>query len=237
MRNRFLLFSIIVLLSAIGFSLLESPTASAASPIEVSFFSRSAHRHILGASCLRSVAKPGSLIAFRRQSKPSLAEFVASTRRAAPPTITGVFVCNVLALRVAQQPVDAPIFVSEEFDTATQSRLATDYGTIGLLAHNHLSGSKFFDLANGQEVDLVYGDGTIRRYTVSEIRHFQALDPDNPYSDFSDLDHGGVLFSSAQVFGQIFEAGDRVVFQTCITANGNPSWGRLFVTATPVTDD
>jgi hypothetical protein len=144
-----------------------------------------------------------------------------------------VFVCDVLALEVTQQPANDPIFVAETFGTVTQSRLAADYGTIGLLAHNHLSGSQFFELARGQEVDIVYGDRTFHQYVISDIRRLRALDPDNPYSDFSDLDNAGPQLSSTQVFEQFFGGSDRVVFQTCISANGIRSWGRLFVTATP----
>lgn len=165
---------------------------------------------------------------------PTLDEFAGAIANAQSETVIGVYVCRVLALRVAQQPEDDPVYVSPEFGTATQFRIAASYGTIGLLAHQDQSGVQFFDLRVGDQVDIVYGDGSIRPYSVSSIRHFQSLTSDDPYSDFNDLDHEGVRLSSTAVFQQIFSMGEQVVFQTCIEANGNLTWGRLFVIATPL---
>ncbi len=165
---------------------------------------------------------------------PSLEEFVRSVMNGQAGVVTGVYACNLLALKVAQQPVDDPVFVSTTLETATQFRLAANYGTIGLLAHNDRAGAQFFGLLPGQEVDIIYGDGAIRRFAVSGVQHFRTLDATNPYSNFVNLDNGGGLLSSTQVFQQIYTAGNQVVFQTCIEGNGNPSWGRLFVTAMPM---
>ena len=173
-------------------------------------------------------------ISWAVDSFPSLAEFARSTVSTDANAITGVYVCRLLALRVVQQPDDDPVYVSSEAGTATQFRLADRYGTLGLLAHNDRSGGQFFDLANGNEVDVVRGDGSIRRYIVSSIRHYRPIIADNPYSDFYDLDTPGDALSSSKVFQEIFASGDRVVFQTCIAADGNPIWGRLFVIATPM---
>lgn len=235
-KKRVLTLAFVVFLSALVFILQPSIT-SAARSLDASYEGRTIRKHPIGDSCFSPRFEKDDGTFIRVKPRRTLIDFVSSVKHADPVTITGVFVCNVLALQVAQQPPDAPVFVSEEFDTATQSRLAADYGTIGLLAHNHLSGSKFFDLADGQVVDIVYGDGAVRRYVISETRHFQAREPDNPFSDFGDLDNGGALLSSTQVFEQIFEAGNRVVFQTCIAANGNLSWGRLFVTAIPISSN
>jgi hypothetical protein len=167
-------------------------------------------------------------------SFPTLAEFAASVMNADARTVTGVYICRVLALRVVQQPANNPVYVSRDLGMATQFRLAADLGTIGLLAHNNRSGSLFFNLKTGHEVDVVYGDGTIRRYVISSLRHFQTLEPTNPYSTFRDLDLGGDLLSSTDVFRQMYAGYDQVVLQTCIAANGEQSWGRLFVIATPI---
>ena len=236
LQKRVLTFSVVVFLSTLAFFVQPSLT-SAAGSIDASFESSFTRRHHIGNACFSPRFEKDDGTFIRVRPRRTLTDFVARAKRTDPTTITGVFVCDVLALQVAQQPLDSLVFVSEEFDTATQSRLAANYGTIGLLAHNHLSGSKFFDLAGGQEVDIVYGDGAVRRFMISEIRHFQALEPDSPYSDFGDLDNGEVLLSSTQVFNQFFASGNQVVFQTCITANGNRSWGRLFVTAMPITSN
>jgi hypothetical protein len=124
--------------------------------------------------------------------------------------------------------------VSSQAGIATQFRLAAQYGSLGLLAHNYLAGGLFSALSMGQEVDVIYGDSSIRRYAVSLVRHFQALRPLDPASNFVDLDAPGTAqVSNADVFRQIY-VGDRVVFQTCINAHGNSSWGRLFVVAVPI---
>jgi hypothetical protein len=178
-----------------------------------------------------------TLLSRHVRSRFDLSAFVASVARAEPATVIGVFVCRVLALDVAQQPVDNPVFVSEIPGTATQFRLAAGYGTIGLLAHSERAGARFFGLVAGQEVNIVYGDGSIKRFVVSEIRHMRSVKPDDPYSDFLDLEHDGNRLSSEQVFNQVFAKSERVVFQTCIEREGNPSWGRLFVTATREFED
>jgi hypothetical protein len=235
LRKRVLPVSLFVFLGAFV-HLLQPSTALAVQPSESSIVSVSARGHSAETSCTESFYDGGPLNTSHLRSRHTLID-VTRFKRADPATVTGVFVCRVLALDVAQQPIDNPVFVSEKSGTATQFRLAANYGTIGLLAHNTRSGAKFFDLAAGQEVDIVYGDGTIRPYVISEIRHFRALNPDDPYTNFVDLDRDGIYLSSTQVFGEFYEKGDRVVFQTCIDAYGNASWGRLFVIATPVSED
>jgi hypothetical protein len=166
---------------------------------------------------------------------PTLDNFVAVVKNGQAGQVVGVYVPKVLALSVAQQPASKPAYVNTIPGYATQFGLAAQYGTTGLLAHNYLSGALFFNLSTGQEVDVIYGDGSIRRYSILIIRHFRALSPTNPASNFVDLDNNsGVQLSSSDLFYQIYAKGDRVVFQTCITANGNTSWGRLFVIATPI---
>jgi len=165
---------------------------------------------------------------------PLLDNFIATVKNGQPKQLVGVYVSKVLALKVAQQPANNQAYVTRTIGYATQFGLAAKYGATALLAHNYRSGALFFDLLAGQEVDLIYGDGAIRRYTISTLRHFQALRPTNPYSNFVDLDNGGQQLLNADLFQQIYTSGDQVVFQTCIKAHGNVSWGRLFVIAKPV---
>jgi hypothetical protein len=166
---------------------------------------------------------------------PTLDDFAVTLNNGQAEQLVGVYVPEVLALRVAQQPANNLAYVTVDPNYVTQFGLAAQYGTTGLLAHNYLSGSLFFNLSAGQEVDAIYGDGSIRRYSISSLRHFQALSPTDPNSNFVDLDgNNGSQISNADLFQQIYAEGDRVVFQTCITAGGNTSWGRLFVIATPL---
>ena len=221
-----------ILLTAFVFVL--SPSATIASSLFTN--NHLSVHHNLPNACLKFIGDSFITDSIRNATNtfPTLAEFASSLGYTDPGTIIGVYVCRVLALRVIQQPQDDPVYVSTEWETATQFRLASDYGTLGLLAHNDRAGARFFDLMIGHEVDVVYGDGAIRRYVVSSVRHFQPVESDNPYSSFYDLDYSSDPVSSTQVFQHFFASGDQVVFQTCISANGSPTWGRLFVIATPI---
>ncbi len=164
----------------------------------------------------------------------TLQAFIANIKNGQAAQVVGVYIPQVLALRVAQQPLNNLAYVNTNPGYLTQFSLAAQYGTTGLLAHNYLAGAFFSTLSAGQEVDVIYGDGTLRRYRILILRHFQALNPTSPASNFVDLDNNsGAQISNADLFHQIY-VGDRVVFQTCINANGNTSWGRLFVIATPI---
>lgn len=146
--------------------------------------------------------------------------------------LSGVYVPNVLALPVVQQPEGDSGYVSHRDEEATQFAMAAQYGNIGLLAHNYLSGRLFSRLIIGEEVRLIYGDGKVEYFVITEVLRYQALEPDSQWSSFRNLDNYDVL-STEQMFNRAY-AGDRhVTFQTCISANGNSSWGRLFVIAVP----
>lgn len=147
-------------------------------------------------------------------------------------TLRGVYVSNVFALPVVQQPDNDPYYVSSHDGEVTQFATASQYGNIGLLAHNNLSGKSFSKLSVGQEVELVYGDGRIEKFVITEVLHFQALQPQSQQSSFLNLNNSETL-SANQMFNRVYTGSHHLTFQTCIKANGNMSWGRLFVVATP----
>ncbi|MCI0608744.1 MAG: hypothetical protein L0Z71_06745 [Anaerolineae bacterium] len=137
--------------------------------------------------------------------------------------LSGVYIPNVLALPVVQQPAGDDGYVSGRNDEATRFAMASRYGNVGLLVHNYLSGKLFSLLVVGDEVRLVYGDGRVEYFVITEVLHYQALEPYSPWSAFRNLDSQDVL-STEQMFTRAY-AGDRhVTFQTCIEANGNSSW-------------
>jgi hypothetical protein len=147
--------------------------------------------------------------------------------------VRGVFAEERLALQVVQQPEGNPGYVSTQPGTATQFGLAAQYGVTGLLAHNSSSGESFFGLQEGEQVAIIYGDGARKHYQVEEILQFQALQPYSTSSDFVDLLTGDLLTAS-KLFKLVYTGGDQVTFQTCIYQDGIPTWGRLFVIATPL---
>ncbi len=163
----------------------------------------------------------------------SLEEFKHGVSGGNPGDIRGVYVEDVLALRVVKQPDGKPEFVSSVEGIATQFEMAAGEGVTGLLAHNYVSGRHFFNLIEGQVVNVSYGDGAVKAYQVNRILRFQALEPKNPRSDFINLDTGERLTASG-LFKQVYTGSHRVTFQTCIQQGTEDAWGRLFVIAEPV---
>lgn len=167
---------------------------------------------------------------------PPFSDFVQSVTDGKPQMVMGVYVPDVLALKIVQQPEDNPGFVLAEDGTATQFRAAAANGIIGLLAHNTLAGAIFSDLTYGQEVRIIHGNGHVAYYVIRSIARFKADEPESTTSTFWDL-QTNIQYTAAQVFNRFYQGSDRVTFQTCILGNGNPSWGRLFVTAVRVSPD
>jgi hypothetical protein len=163
---------------------------------------------------------------------PRLADFIGSVRNDRAGVLVGVYAPGALALPIVQQPAGNPAYVSNQHGLATQFSLARDYGSVGLLAHNTHSGADFFKLKVGQEVILVFGDGKTSHFRIQETVSFQALSPRSPYSNFIDLSSGGSL-SAAELFLKVYAQPGKLIFQTCIEANGNVNWGRLFIVAEP----
>ena len=163
---------------------------------------------------------------------PGFADFHQSVQNGEADMLRGVYVPNVLALPIVQQPQGHPYYVSNRDEEVTQFSIASQYGNIGLLAHNTLSGSFFARLSIGQEVHLVYGDGRVEEFIITSILRFQASDHESVSSSFHNLDLNEIL-SSGEMFSRAYTGARHLVFQTCIEANGNASWGRLFIIALP----
>ncbi len=166
------------------------------------------------------------------ESMPSLSSFIASVRNGDAQALRGVYVRDVLALPIVQQPGGNAGYVSANNKVLTQFNMAAEVGNIGLLAHNYLAGSVFPQLNIGQDVNLVYGNGRVESFIVTDMQHYQALDPYSTTSDFRDLDTNTSI-SADELFRQVYRGDRHVTFQTCIEANGNTSWGRLFIIAEP----
>jgi len=161
--------------------------------------------------------------------------FTASLYNGQANQIVGVFARGLFALPVRQQPAGEPDFVDRENNILTEFSLPRKYGSTGLLAHNFLSGSRFFQLKKNQDVVLIYGDGRQEHYRITQAVSFQALKPTSPFSDFVDISNpGSGTLSSADLFNRVYTTRNQLVFQTCIEANGEPSWGRMFFIASPV---
>lgn len=165
-------------------------------------------------------------------SPTKLNDFVNAVKNGDAGVVRGIYADGLFALPVVQQPASNAGFVSTQAETLTQFGLAAQNETFGFLAHNYLSGQYYFKLAPGQEIVMVYGDGSLKYFKVTALKRYQALKPTSPYSDFKDLETGQTLTSTG-LFGLIYKRPGQMVLQTCIDANGNSSWGRLFVIAEP----
>lgn len=169
-------------------------------------------------------------IGYTESALPGFADFNKSVQTGESDVLRGVYVQDVLALPVVQQPQSNPYYVSNRDGQITQFSIASQYGNTGLLAHNTLSGRLFSQLAVGQEVRLVYGDGNVKYFVITQILRFQALQPKSISSSFRNLDRNETL-TAGEMFNRAYLGESRAVFQTCIAAQGNASWGRLFVIA------
>lgn len=187
-----------------------------------------------GSIAVTSQAEVPALPGTQPAALPSLYNFIASVKNGKSGMLTGVYVTGVLAYPIVQQAGSDAAYVSTQPNTITQFRMAAQYNTVGLLAHDFLAGASFGQLAAGQEVVLVYGDSSLKKYQIAEVQRYQALTPTSPYSNFVDLNTNAKL-SAEQLFLRTYGQGQSVlVFQTCISTDKVSSWGRLFVIARPV---
>ncbi len=161
-------------------------------------------------------------------------EFINKVKNGNSAQVVGLIVENKFMLPVVQQPYDNPGYVSYNSGELTQFGMAAQMGgSIGILAHNFLDGANFFNVGNGEIIQVVYGDGRVDDYQIDIIQSYQALVPTSPYTDFKDLVSGEVI-SASTLFTRVYMGGDHVTLQTCIEQNGDDSWGRLFVMAYPL---
>ena len=165
-----------------------------------------------------------------------LESFVQSVQNGQANMVVGIYIPDVMAYPVGQQPQSNAGYVTREPNQVTQFDLASRYGTVGILAHNDLAGATFSNLGMDQYIIVVYGDGHQEYYIINEIQKYQALSQTSKFSDFINLDAAHERLSANQLFNRVYGPGGRLVFQTCIDAFGDASWGRIFIIAEPVTD-
>jgi hypothetical protein len=169
---------------------------------------------------------------FNSAGLPSLDTFVEQVRNGQADELRGIYIPEILAARIVQQPTGMDDFVSPWQNVITQFSIASKLGSTGLLAHNYLAGERFALLQEGQKFHLIHGDGRISTFIVTRILQYQALEPGSKSSAFVDLENQDSLTYS-DLFTKAYNRPGQVVFQTCINAVDNPAWGRLFVIAEP----
>jgi hypothetical protein len=162
----------------------------------------------------------------------SLSEFAGAVQDGTDQ-IKGLYSKDLMSLRVVQQPDGNNGYVSSVSGVATQFRPASQNDSVGMLAHNFAAGTFFAKAQTGNEISVIYGNGTIKTYKVAEIHRYQALQPNSTSSSFVDLDTHAKL-SATSLFNTIYGGKTHLTLQTCIAQGDVDSWGRLFVIAYPV---
>lgn len=163
---------------------------------------------------------------------PPMEEFIGEVVNGDPDDLRGIYVPDVMAYEIQPQPKGKPAHVTLDHDALTLFGMASDHGSVGLLAHNYLAGSDFFQIEHGQLIHLVYGDGRAETFIARHMWRYQALTPNSVMSNFVDLESGELLTAS-QLFLKVYNRPGDVVLQTCINQDGEASWGRLFIIAAP----
>lgn len=168
----------------------------------------------------------------RTTISPRFDKFISRVMNGQAGMVRGIFAPGVFSLPVVQQPADNSTFVSEKWGEVTQFKSAAENGVTGLLAHNFLSGSQFYKLNIGQDLSIVYGDGTYKDYEVTGISRFKKLTPSSLRSDFIDLQTDRKM-TTAEVFSRFYTGKEKVTFQTCLEKEGLSNWGLVFIVAEP----
>jgi hypothetical protein len=164
---------------------------------------------------------------------PSLSQFADQVKNGSDQ-VRGVYLDKTLALEVVQQPENQAVYISSDPGEATQFKMASSYGSIGLLAHNYAGGADFQKVETGDRILLLYGNGSVEVFKVTSVLEYQALNPNSASSDFVDL-ATGTVFSAKELFMKVYSGKPHLTLQTCISADGQDSWGRLFVIAEQMT--
>lgn len=178
-------------------------------------------------------AQAGAMTGHQADDLPSLQAFVSQIKSGQSGELVGVYIPEILAAKVTQQPDGNAEFVTPWQDFVTQFGIASKVGSTGLLAHNYLAGQTFSKLSKDQTFHLVYGNGATTPFVVTDVLQYQALEPNSTSSTFKDLVTGESL-TAPELFKKVYDRPGMVIFQTCISANGNSSWGRLFIIAEPL---
>lgn len=149
--------------------------------------------------------------------------------------VVGTIVEGMFISPVMQQPESDPKWISNTENTLTSLQNARLTGDIGLAAHSHQAGAKFYDLELGQTVLIVMGDGAFLLYRVDSILQFQAVEPENPESAYIHPTTSEIL-TPTELEQYLYDGSGRLAFHTDISKEGIAHWGVLVIIADLITD-
>lgn len=174
---------------------------------------------------------------FQKISYQSFSNFIKTiTSQSFNNQFVGLISPKLFTLPIIQQPAGQAGFVSNEAEKITEFSMARQFGTTGLLAHNHLAGAYFSSLNENDLLVMVTAEKEYKFFRIEKIRSYQALSPNSPYSDFVDLSNPSRVLNATELFYEVYTTEGSLVLQTCIAQGSELSWGRLFIQAIPVDD-
>lgn len=110
---------------------------------------------------------------------------------------------GLFAVRVVQQNGDRG-YVPSQYGIASQFTDAGWYGTIGILAHDYLSGQHFYGLTSGKMVVLFYGD-RVEIWRVTDAFYYYPTRELTPEMMFDRVyRNGGLVFQTCKGSGYFF---------------------------------
>lgn len=113
-----------------------------------------------------------------------------------------VFSPGKFEINLVEQPAGERMYVPDQMGVGSLFQDASWYGSIGVLAHNYLSGSEFYELQEGDFVGLRYTNG-VQWYRIREILWYTPTR----------------WLTPEMVYRQVYTVSGRLVLQTC-TSNG-----------------
>lgn len=176
---------------------------------------------------------PQANVAAYTSPNQTLDRFIEQVANGDADALVGVYSTYKFAYKIVGQPVDQPAWIDEHDNILTRFSLATDAGSIGLLAHYEHAGQAFYSLEVDDLVTLVYGNGKTHPYRVKDILYYKALEPENGSTSFISLADQRE-YSQKEVFDQVYGRPENLVLQTCLVGDSISTWGRMFVIAEEV---
>jgi hypothetical protein len=178
------------------------------------------------------LARLDPYLASSNSSVPQLEDFIHRVIDGQSGEPRGLYAPGILALQILPQPAGQPAYIAVQDGTVTRFQNAEPFHTIGLLAHNFLSGREFFRLHTGEDLVVVFGDGNLKKFKITEIADFQRLNQVDLRSDFLELP-GNQRISADQLFSRFYQQPDQLTLQTCIERDGSSNWGVRMIRAVP----
>jgi hypothetical protein len=177
----------------------------------------------------QTLSTPSALL---YEDVPTLETFRLSVSSGESDQITGIWVDGLMAFEIVQGNGN---FVPSKPNTAATYEWATAHGVTALLIHNHLGGTRIYDLETGVMIAIIYGDGSLTWYVAEEGTRYEAQNYSlegfaGPFRSWTCTDCEFDL-SVSDLRRRHYAGPHHLALQTCIQADGRV--GLLIIEAQP----